>query len=366
MKTTVCLPQELGSAELDRWREIRRGRPDFDSPFLSAQFALAVGRNRPAARVAIVEDGGSVVAFFAFERRPLGLGVPIGAGLSDCQAIICDAEVDLDTHELLARCGLATWRFDHLIESERTMVQSNAIECPSPIIDLSAGFDAYLAGEGRHSHKIMQSQRKIARELGPTRFAFDIHDDDALGRLLKWKSDQYRRTGRPDRFSSTSNVQLIRELAQTAEPDLSGTLMTLHAGDRLVAAEFSLRSETTLAGWFPSHDVELQHYSPGSIRTLHTIEAAGLAGLRRYDLGKGDEQYKQWLKTGDLRVCEGWVIRRTALGYLRRGVSIPRETVLGFVLRHHRLRLAARTALQRIGAARLALTRAPRSNSAHR
>ena len=357
MKTTVCRPKDLSSPELDRWRAIRSRRPDLDNPFLSLEFTLAVGRTRPEARVAVVEEGGRIVAFFPFERRSFGLGVPIGAGLSDCQAIICEPDIDLDVHELLSQCGLAAWRFDHLVGTERAMVAQSSIECSSPIIDVSVGFDAYLAHEGRHSRAIFQKERKLAREVGPVRFDFGVDDDEALSAMMAWKSEQYRRTGRPDRFAQRDTVQLVRELAKTSEPDLSGTLMTLCAGDRLVAVEFSLRSETTLAGWFPSHDCEFSRYSPGSIRTLRTIEAAGLAGLQRYDFGKGDEEYKQWLKTGDLQVCEGWVVNPVPLGHLRRAMSMPQEMVLDVVLRHRRLRRAARATLERLGSARLTLAR---------
>jgi CelD/BcsL family acetyltransferase involved in cellulose biosynthesis len=355
VKTTVCLPSELGSAELDRWRAIRSRCPDLDNPFLSPEFTLAVGRSHPNARVAVIEEGGRVAGFFPFERRSFGLGVPIGAGLSDCEAIICEPGVDLGMNQLLAQCGLASWRFDCLIDTERAMVAPTALECNSPIIDLSIGFGAYLAVEGRHSRTLFQRERKLDRELGPVRFGFGVDDDSALGKMMEWKSQQYRRTGRPDRFASRSTVQLVQELATTSEPDLSGTLMTLYAGDRLVAVEFSLRSRTTLAGWFPSYDPELSRYSPGSIRTLRMIEAAGLAGLLRYDFGKGEMDYKLRLKTGDLHVCEGWVVRPVARGYLRRAMSLPGETLLAFVLGHHRLRLAARATLNRIGSTRLAL-----------
>jgi CelD/BcsL family acetyltransferase involved in cellulose biosynthesis len=152
-------------------------------------------------------------------------------------------------------------------------------------------------------------------------------------------------------------VQLVRELAKTSEPSLSGTLITLYAGDRLVAVDFSLRSETTLAAWFPAYDREFSRYSPGAIRTLRTIEASSLAGLHRIDLGKGDEEYKSALKTGYLQVCEGWVVRPVPLGHLRRAMSMPQEMVLDIVLRHRRLRLAARATLERLGSARLALAR---------
>ena len=357
MKASVCLTSELSSSELDRWRAIQSRRPDLDNPFLSPEFTLAVGRGRHQARVAVVEDGGSVVAFFPFERRPLGLGVPIGAGLSDCQAIICEPGVDLEVQQLLAQCGLDAWRFDHLVETERAMVAPTSVECASAFIDLSGGFAGYLSAPGRRSRMAFKMERKLAREVGPVRFGFGVRDDEALGRLMDWKSQQYRRTGRPDRFSSKSTVQLVRELANTSEAGLSGTLVTLYAGDRLVAVEFSLRSETTLAGWFPAHDPDLGHYSPGSILKMRLIEAAGLAGLQRYDLGKGEEAYKQWLKTGDLTVCEGWVLRPTPLAHIRRAMSIPSEALLEFVLKHNRLRLAARAALRKVGSSRIAVER---------
>ena len=56
------------------------------NPFLCPEFAVAVGSFRPGARVAVLADGPEIVGFFPFERRRLGVGVPIGAGLTDCRA----------------------------------------------------------------------------------------------------------------------------------------------------------------------------------------------------------------------------------------------------------------------------------------
>jgi CelD/BcsL family acetyltransferase involved in cellulose biosynthesis len=354
MRARVCLPTDLGPVELAGWRAIRSRRPDLDSPFLAPEFTLAVGRARAQARVAVIEDGdGRVTGFFPFERRPLGLGVPIGAGLSDFQAIICEPDVDLAIGDLLAQCGLDTWHFDHLVATERAMVEPRAIQAASPLIDLRPGFEAYLADGEHRSHKALRQERKLERDLGTLRFCFGAEDDRALEQLLVWKSAQYRRTSRPDRFAARDNVQLIRELAETREPDLTGVLVTLHAGDRLVAVELSLCSATVLSGWFPAYDVSLANYSPGSVRTLRTIQAAAQTGIQRYDMGKGDQEYKQWLKTGEVQVCEGWVLRHTALAAVRRSLSLPREKALGFVLGHRRLRLAARATLQKLGSVRM-------------
>ncbi len=236
--------------------------------------------------------------------------MPIGAGLSDCQAIICEPDVRLDIQELLAQCRIAAWRFDHLVATQRAMVAPSAVEHASAIIDVSGGLEAYLARKGRHFRKVFKGERRLASEVGPVRFGFGVSDDDAMGRLMEWKSRQYRRTGRPDRFADAATMRLMRELATAAGPSLWGTLTTLHAGDRLVAVDFSLRSATTLAGWFSSYDRALSRYSPGSIRRLRTIEAAGLAGLQRYELGKGEEGYKNELKTATAWCARaGWCAR---------------------------------------------------------
>ena len=63
MPTTVCRLEDLGPAELDRWSRLQRGDAALHSPFLRPAFAVAVGRRRPDARVAVVEDGGEVIAF---------------------------------------------------------------------------------------------------------------------------------------------------------------------------------------------------------------------------------------------------------------------------------------------------------------
>lgn len=357
MNVRVCLPGELGPAEIERWLAIRAQRPDLQNPFLSPSFAIAVGRARPSARVAVIEEEGRIVGFWAFERRAGGLAVPIGAGMCDCQGIVHEPDLALDVRSLLAAAHLSAWRFDHLISTEAHLVEGTPDRCPAPYIDLTMSFQDYLKTGERRARTLFQSERKMGREIGPVRFTFNVDDDHALDQLLAWKSAQYGRTGRQDRFANKANVQLIRELAQTRNPDLSGTLTTVYAGDRLAAAEFDIRSETVLAGWFPAHDCDLSLYSPGSMLKLHIIQIAGDTGLRRFEMGKGEEPYKQRLKTHDSVVCDGWMVRPCASAYLRRASSMPREALLGFVLGHDRLRRCARSSLKILGGTRMAARR---------
>ena len=77
MRVTVCRPEEMGPAEIRAWQAMQRDTPSLGSPFLSAEFARAAGRFRPAARVAVLADGPQTVGFFPFERRGLGAGAPL-------------------------------------------------------------------------------------------------------------------------------------------------------------------------------------------------------------------------------------------------------------------------------------------------
>ena len=105
MKISVVHPGELGPVELTRWRRLH-GHPELANPFLAPEFAVCVGRARPGARVAMLEEGPEVVGFFPYERGPFRVGRPIGAGLSDCQGLVHTPGLEWDPRELLRGAGL--------------------------------------------------------------------------------------------------------------------------------------------------------------------------------------------------------------------------------------------------------------------
>src|SRR5207249_5712051 len=87
----VGRPAELGETEVDVWRAFQRGDDALASPFLAPEFAFAVGAARDDSRVAVVEDGGEPVAFFAFSTGADGVGAPIGPTICDAQALVASA-----------------------------------------------------------------------------------------------------------------------------------------------------------------------------------------------------------------------------------------------------------------------------------
>jgi CelD/BcsL family acetyltransferase involved in cellulose biosynthesis len=354
MKATVLRPQDLGPTELAAWDAMRRAQPELASPFLTPAFALATGRFHAAARVAVLEEGDEVVGFFPFDQGPFRTARPIAAGVSDTQGIIQAAgRLGWNPLELLKCCRLNVWEFDHLVAGQIPCAGGDLIRHSSPVIDVSAGYEEYVAERQRVSKKVIKSTlyklRKLGRDIGPTRFEFDSQAPEVLSRLIAWKSAQYRRTGRRDRFATRWINSLVRELFASRSNGCSGVLSVLHAGDRMVAAHLGLRSERSLSCWFPAYDPELARYSPGLALHLKMAEAAAEAGIHQLDLGKGDEPYKQSLKTGDLTVGEGW-IRRPSLGAVVHGARrAPSRSLSKVILSHPRLRRATRSALRQVG-----------------
>jgi CelD/BcsL family acetyltransferase involved in cellulose biosynthesis len=309
----VVRPTDLGDAEVERWRELQRGAPGLGNPFLAPEFAQAVGRFHANARVAVLFGGAEVVGFFPFDRHRFGIGRPIAAGLTDCQGVVHAPGLELEATALLQGCGLSVFEFDHLVEGQALFEPYTTARAASPVIDLSGGYEAYEAQLRQNSPKFLRTTRSKARrlgqEVGELRFEADAGYLAALRQLMRWKSDQYRRTGRTDRFAQPWIVELVEHLLDVDGPTFAGALSMLYAGDRPVAGHFGLRSETILAAWFPAYDVGFAKFSPGLIQHLGMAEAAATAGIGHIDLGRGNREYKDSLKTGELTVAEGRVLR---------------------------------------------------------
>ena len=311
MRVSVVRPGELGPDDIASWRAMQSSTPSLASPFLSPEFTIAVGEFRAGARVAVLSEGPDVAGFFPFERGRLGAGLPIAAGMTDCQGLIHAPGVQWDARELVRRCGLPAWRFDHLEASQQPFERYRTGVERSPIIDLSNGFDAYYEKLGTQARQLCRNTerkaRKLERETGELRFVADSDDISAFRSLLAWKRAQYRRTGQFDIFAWSWVTGLIETLFSTRGDSFSGLFSVLYAADVPIAAHFGLRGGDTLAHWFPAYDVEFSRYSAGLIMHLRMAEFTPAAGVRVIDMGTGLQRYKDELKNGDLFVGVGIV-----------------------------------------------------------
>ena len=355
LRVEVVRPMELGEGECEQWDAMQRRAPHLGNPFLAAAFARSVGRVHDNARVAVLSRGADVVGFFPFERNRFGIGRPIGAGLTDCQGLVHvpGLERELDAKELMRACGLSVFEFDHLVEGQALFEPYTTTRAASPVIDLGHGYETFKDQLRERAPRFLRTTRskarKLGREVGELRFEDDVRDPVALWLLMSWKSAQYRRTGRTDRFARPWIVALVEHLLGAEDAACAGRLSMLYADGQPVAGHFGLRSETVLAAWFPAYDVRFARYSPGLIQHLAMAEAAAATGIEVIDLGRGDREYKDALKSRELTVAEGRVLRAAPAASAYWAVRAPLRTARNVVVSHPRLYRTVDRAMKQYG-----------------
>lgn len=314
----------LAAADVALWSALQAADPAFASPLLSPWFAMAVGRVREDASVSIFRRGDRAVGFFAHHRRPGGFGRPIGAPFADYHAMVglrgaFDAPVDI-----VGLSGLKAFRHGGLVDPNGQFpVQADAVEGFS--IDLTGTTpDDYLEARRAASPKKFKNYRRLLnrlREFGPLSLRADT-DLAAFETLLRWKRDQFHRTGAQDVLRPAWATRLMHDLFEMRQGPMTGLMLTLRAGDRLVGAHFGVRQEIDGRGvfhpWIASTDPDLAAFSPGNAFLDQAIRAMPELGLSIYDLGVGHDHYKRPFAASIRRVGTGLQPAADGQGAFRR------------------------------------------------
>lgn len=331
--TTIRLARvtDLSAADWSLWLDIQQRAGAYDSPYFCPEFTQAVAAVRGDVEVAVLSQAGQTVGFFPFERGSLNLGKPVGGKLSDYHGPLIRQGTALDPLALLRACRLATWDFDHLVTATPALDAYVTLRDRSPQLDLAEGFQTYARRRREAGseaiHKQGQKSRKLAREVGPLDFTYDAHDDEAFDLLRTWKSAQYVRTGLADVFTYPWTVNLLSRLRRHRDREFSAPLSVLRSGGRLAAVCLSLRSRGILHAWFTAYNPDLAAYSPGVTLFIRLAEESQELGIRKIDLGRGDERYKWSLASGSTEVGEGSIICPTLATWLRNGWRRSRDWV---------------------------------------
>ena len=308
----VARVPELTSGELARWAALHADCPHLASPYFHPEFArhaaaARAGRATDDVRVAVLTDGrGEPLGFFPHQRSATGFGRPAGGRLCDVHGVIAPPKPHWDAADLLRACGLRAWAF-HMLPPGQDPFLAPSVVCDLEVregvrIDLTCGFDGWIvrreaAGSKRHK-KIEQFRRRLVRELGELRFRWHADDPAAWEKLVGWKRAQYAATGFTDVLARPWVRALIercrdaRDTASADAPEFGGVFSALHAGGRLVAVHFGLRSGGRLHSWFPAYDRAVAKLSPGNVLMVELLRAAADRGVDAVDLGTGDERYK--------------------------------------------------------------------------
>ncbi|MCA9245773.1 MAG: GNAT family N-acetyltransferase [Planctomycetales bacterium] len=315
---------ELSTDDLHRWVQLQEETPELDSPFFRPEFARAVDAVRNDVEVVVVKQQGEPVAFFPFQRDRLGTGRPVGGPLSGCQGVIARRTTMFDPLALLDACGTTAWKFDHLVTHQTPLAPYHSHFEAAPYIDLSQGFAAYRAARrkagSQRISKILSRARKVEREHGHLELVPHANDVEVLNTLVRWKRQQYRRTGLTDVFNYPWTLALLEHLLTHPAADLEPMLTLLCAGDAPVAISYGLRSRGVLYGWFTAFDRAYARYGPGMMMAVLMAQAVVPLGVRRIDLGKGDDEFKLRLMSDSFTLASGTLTAPSLTNSIRAGV----------------------------------------------
>lgn len=329
MSVKLTTIDRLSEQELATWGEFQEASQAFDSPYFRPEFSQSVARVRDDVEVAVLFEGDTPAGFFPFQRVHAQAARPVGGRLSDYQAVICRPGFTFDAKELLRACGLNVWDFDHMVADQDAFRQYQRFTDLSPYMDLSQGFDHYRAQLRKSARKHLSQAgglgRKMAREVGPLRFELSCHDESAFDQLVRWKSEQYRRSNITDVFAFPWTLELLREIWSHQSARFQGVFSALYAGDRFVAGHFGMRSGGVYHWWFPAYDREYSNYAPGRVLLAQTAQACEANGIHKIDLGRGVAPFKALAMSGATEVAVGSVDLRPLARHLRSTWRSTRE-----------------------------------------
>jgi CelD/BcsL family acetyltransferase involved in cellulose biosynthesis len=330
MRIQLIPGKQLTAEQCAQWDEIQCANPAVSSPYFRPEFTQTVAAVRDDVEVAMIENEAGLQGFFPFQRDGWASGRPVAGRLSDFHGLITRPGFACNPLDLLAKCKLSSWRFDHLLCSQTDFAPYMWTFAVSPYVDLAGGYKAYLTERKSQTSEIAATERKLRkldREIGPVRLEWNCTNPQSLQTLMHWKSEQYRRTGVRDIFTFEWIQNFFQRLLAQDTSGLRGQLACLYAGDRLVAAHLGMSSRQVLHWWFPSYDRDLSKYSPGLGLILKIAEAAEGQGITRIDFGKGDEEYKFKFGSGCDQVAEGCIDLRLSSRLFRRTWQLTRDWV---------------------------------------
>jgi CelD/BcsL family acetyltransferase involved in cellulose biosynthesis len=322
VKISLLAARNLSKEHLDAWSRRQRADPTLESPFFRPEFTHAVAAVRNDVEVGVFEEGGDLVGFFPFQRGFCGVGKPVGGRLSDFQGVIVRPGLEWNVRDLLRSCRLAAWEFDHLLPGQQPFQPAHFDVYPSPFLDLSSGFEAYLSSRQQSGSELLgqtlRKARKIQREVGEIRFTFHNPDPAAFAALLEWKSAQYVHSQVTNVLGFRWTVNLLEHILAQPTEDFAAIISTLHVAGRLAAVHLCLRAGKVLHSWFPAYDPFFTKYSPGNILLIEMARASPEQGVERIELGRGGDRYKSNFMSGAAMVAEGCISTVPLLWSVRR------------------------------------------------
>jgi len=315
----------LTPEEIRAWDSLGAARPHLASPFLSAHYARAFAEVGVDARVCIIREHGEIAAFFPFFYRngvaaAFGAAQRIGGEMTDTFGVVARDGFRTTPAELLRLARIHYLTFTHLDQAQLQY----GLGGDQPRIGLRTRLDPQVVPVldsvptiGRHYLKeSARRTRKLAEEVGPMRFEFNVDQDraGALAVLIRQKRAQYASSGATDALKEPWKRDALAQLLDYRFDNCQGVLSSLYAGDAWIASHFGLMGNGILHMWFPVYNQDYAKYSPGRLLLHAIIDSCRTAGFDTIDRGEGDTPIKREIANQEYQLYRGIWQSRSPIG----------------------------------------------------
>ncbi len=337
LKVDLIRGPELTRELALQWEGLRARNDRLYSPFYSSDFTKIVSAIGRDVEIAIVHEDSEPVAFFPFERKGKSLAIPVGGKMNDAHGVIAPSEFEFDFAWLLRQCKVQRWDFHAMFWPSSVGSRSSFATVKSFMAKLEVGPQPYRQQLEERNYTIeahRRKSRKFKKDHPGAYLDLDCRDTALLDRLIELKRGQYQRTHIFDIFSVPWTRDLVRHFVGYEGHSVRGCLSVLRAdGERIVAIHFGLREGDLLHYWFPVYETSFHQYSPGTELFLRIADAAPEHGIRRIDMGYGEQAYKEKLVNTVDEAYEGCVSTTCWAWHFRRCQHRLREQLKNVVLK---------------------------------
>lgn len=213
------------------------------------------------------------------------------------EAYVAHLAADVDWDEFVGNnLAVGTGVVDGLrqaIQSNGLHIVDDDVDGVCPIVDISEGFDAYLASlPGRQRQELLRKSRKLARDLGEISIeeVSAEHFPDRLDAFIQMATDSH--LDKAQFFKRPGTTEFFARLGETFASDRTFRLHELHVGGVPAAATLSFVHNGVWGLYNSAYAPNLEAYGPGVVLITFLIEQAAKEQCHTFDLLRGDEAYK--------------------------------------------------------------------------
>jgi CelD/BcsL family acetyltransferase involved in cellulose biosynthesis len=313
------------------WLGLHQTVEAYRSPFFHPEFTRMMSEILANVEVTIIRSEGRNVGYFPYVRSNANVAQPVGLNFTDYQGMILEDDVSIDPMQVIKAARLSAWNFDHLHNVDTKTSHYALSHAPSHYLDLTGGYDNYVAARNAAGTKIFtqirQNQRKLEKNCGQIELITKTVEQEDIDWLATMKSSQLKFMKVFDYFENSWTMAFLSTLTRRNTNGFEGLLSKMLVNGQLVAIHLGIHSGKTAHSLIPVYAPDYSKYSPGIILFGMVAEQNARLGIERYELGLGREEFKLSLASRAQPLYTGTVDRRTFNRFVKQSWTLGKEVV---------------------------------------